>query len=86
MTTIAPFAQAHQAGPVPPLELTVHPQGFTGNDQVVSQDGATMLFYWDHHSGFSGWDAELKAGGPAGPVITRVSKGSFGSDFTVSTP
>ncbi|GAA5964167.1 hypothetical protein JCM3765_005362 [Sporobolomyces pararoseus] len=71
--------------PIPPLTLECHSQGFTGRDQVLTEDGTTIMFYYDHHSSFGGWDAELKAGGPAGPIVCRASKG-FSSSFKVNFP
>ena len=71
--------------PSPPLTLECHSQGFTGRDQILTEDGTTIMFYYDHHSSFGGWDAELKAGGPAGPVVCRASKG-FSSSFKVNFP
>ncbi|GAA5903313.1 uncharacterized protein JCM6883_002758 [Sporobolomyces salmoneus] len=72
--------------PVPPLTLECHSQGFTGRDQVLVEEGSdTIMFYYDHHSGFGGWSSELKAGGPEGPIVCRAKKG-WTSDFKVQLP
>lgn len=71
--------------PIPPLTLECHSQGFTGRDQILTEDGTHIMFYYDHHSSGFGWDAELKAGGPQGPIVCRASKG-FSSDFKVELP
>ncbi|GAA5980636.1 hypothetical protein JCM5350_003572 [Sporobolomyces pararoseus] len=79
------YHSAQDSAPIPPLTLECHSQGFTGRDQILTEDGTTIMFYYDHHSNFGGWDAELKAGGPAGPVVCRASKG-FSSSFKVNFP
>ncbi|GAA5877959.1 hypothetical protein JCM16303_002793 [Sporobolomyces ruberrimus] len=71
----------HHPG-VPPLTLECHEQGFTGRDQILTEDGTTIMFYYDHHTGFGGWNGELKAGGPEGPVVCGAKKG-FTSSFKV---
>jgi len=44
-----------------------------------------LRFYYDHHGKFGGWEGELKAGGPEGPVVCRAKKG-FSSSFKVNFP
>ncbi|GAA6007549.1 hypothetical protein JCM11491_004203 [Sporobolomyces phaffii] len=69
--------------PVPPLTLECHSQGFTGRDQILTEDGTTIMFYYDHSTSFPGWHGKLKAGGPEGPVVCRAKKG-FSSSFKLA--
>ncbi|GAA6060810.1 hypothetical protein JCM10212_000583 [Sporobolomyces blumeae] len=76
----------HDGALVPPLELTTHSQGWSATDQIVTDDNEHMMFHWNHHSRFFAWHAELKAGGPDGPLVARVEKPAMSSSFTVFSP
>ncbi|GAA5964168.1 hypothetical protein JCM3765_005363 [Sporobolomyces pararoseus] len=71
--------------PVPPLVLECFEKGLSGRDTILTEDGEAIMFLYKHHEKLTGWESELREGGPEGTLICRVKK-RLASSFTLSLP
>ncbi|GAA5933804.1 hypothetical protein JCM3775_000287 [Rhodotorula graminis] len=79
-----PQQQQHQG----PLELHVYrDERLFGKDDIITgPDKQQMLYYLRFPvKFFSGrWDLSLRRGGPDGPEVAHIDKGTFGDSFDIS--